>query len=328
MPSAYPPFSDTKPLYDMSTFGGRLRHWTRALNPTLLLENPSSLAKAQQILDDHRQGRRGRATDAELWHARMAVESCVHPTTHEVISPWFRMSMFLPMNYVIVPAMMAPATLSSFYLTAGVQWANQSYNSAVNYCNRSSDKQPTSDIMKAYAATVVVAVGGNLCAAAWLRRIPPGTAAATVVRATMPFLAVAGAASANLALMRKNEWMSSGQGLLVKDEDGVARGTSVIAGRDSLYKCCMARVLWNIPCMVLPTVCAVPLRKFVPAARRNPYITEVLLQVVGLTAGVPPALAFYDVTQTLPADRLEPQFHGLKRRDGSPVKELTYYKGL
>lgn len=319
----------------MNTFRGRLSHWARAINPLLLLENENSLHRAERMLAEARLQKSASAggapkspSDSELWSARLAVENCVHPTSKEVIHPLFRMSMFLPMNFMILPIMMAPSTLASFYRTAGIQWFNQSYNSAVNYANRSSDKQPTADILKAYGATCVVAVGGCLGASAWLKRLPVGSTKATVIRATVPFLAVAGAASANLAFMRKNEWMPSGQGLAVKDEDGVVRGQSLVAGRDSLYKCCLARILWNIPCMVLPIVCAIPLRTYVPIARRNPYLTEVMLQVVGLTLGVPPALAAFNIHQTIPASALEKQFHGLKRKDGSPVLELTYYKGL
>lgn len=335
--NAAPSFSLTTPRYNMDTFSGRLRHWAAALNPFLLAENEASLHRAQRMLKEFTHptspaslqlGQQLNPTNADLWSARLAVENCVHPTSKEVIHPLFRMSMFLPMNFMILPIMMAPSTLGSFYRTAGIQWFNQSYNSAVNYANRSSDKQPTSEIAKAYTATCVVAVGGSLAASAWIKKLPVGSLKATVIRAVGPFLAVAGAATANLAFMRQNEWRSTGVGLSVKDEDGEVRGTSVIAGKDSLYKCCLARILWNLPCMVLPVVCAIPLRTYVPMARRNPYLTEVLLQMLGLIVGVPPALAAFNVYQTLPASQMEPSFHGLLRKNGLPVKELTYYKGL
>lgn len=331
------PFSLTTPRYDMNTFSGRLRHWAAALNPLLLLENEASLRHSQALLREFvtpsdpskiRLGQRLNPTSTDLWNARLAVENCIHPTTHEVVHPLFRMSMFLPMNFLILPIMMAPSTMGSFYRTAGIQFLNQSYNSAVNYANRSSEAQPTTEIAKAYVATCVVAVGGSLGAAAWMKKLPTGSMKATVIRAVGPFLAVAGAATANLALMRQNEWCASGEGLEVKDEDGVGRGKSVVAGKDSLYKCCLARIMWNMPCMVLPVLCAIPLKRYVPIAQRNPYRTEVLLQMVGLLVGVPPALATFNTYQTLPADRLESSFHQLVRKDGSPVKALTYYKGL
>ncbi|EPY29561.1 tricarboxylate carrier [Strigomonas culicis] len=237
------------------------------------------------------------------------------------------MSMFLPLNYVLVPLMMAPSTLTSVPRTFGVQLFNQTFNAAVNYANRSSDKQPLSEIAKAYGAAVTVACGGSLAATAMLKRLPPGTTVATLIRGTVPFLAVSCAAVVNVACMRQSEWRAGGQGIRVKDEDGVVRGQSTAAGWDSLTKCGAARVMWNTPCMVLPTLLMLPLSR-IAAIRARPYMTECALQIVGITAGVPPALAAFNVVQTIDAAQLEPQFQGLTRKDGSPVRQYTYYKGL
>ncbi|KAG5512313.1 hypothetical protein JKF63_07838 [Porcisia hertigi] len=321
-------FSMDMPKYEMKTFSGRTRYWAESLNPLMLLENERTLQKHQMLLDRWNARQADNVPDADLWRARMAVESCIHPTTKEVITPFFRMSMFLPMNYIVVPCMMMPSTLTSIGRTVAIQWFNQSYNSAVNYANRSSDKQPVSEIVKAYTAAVVVACGGSLMATMWLKRIPTGTAKATLVRATVPFLAVSSAAIVNLASMRKNEWLSSGEGIGVVDEDGVPRGKSTAAGWESLKKCSMARVIWNLPCMMLPTMCMMPLTRTSAFARRRPVVTESLLQMIGLTIGVVPALAVFDVHQTIPASELETRFHNLKRLDGTPVQTLKYYKGL
>ncbi|KAK7194831.1 tricarboxylate carrier [Novymonas esmeraldas] len=323
-----PPFSMEGSKYDMNTLAGRTRYWAEAINPVMLLENERTLQRHQMLLDRWKAGQAGTVSDAELWHARAAVESCIHPTTKEVLPPPFRMSMFLPVNYVVVPCMMLPSTVMSVWRTVAIQWANQSYNSAVNYANRSSDKQPVSEIAKAYTAAVVVACGGSLMATMWLKRIPAGTTKATLIRATVPFLAVSCAATVNLASMRKNEWLSGGQGIRVVDEDGVVRGTSTAAGWDSLIKCSVTRLVWNLPCMTLPTLCMMPLLRVSPFARRHAVPAECLLQMLGLTIGVPPALGAYNLHQSIAASRLEPRFHGLTRKDGSPVQTLTYYKGL
>ncbi|KAG5488129.1 hypothetical protein LSCM1_08195 [Leishmania martiniquensis] len=325
---APPTFSMERSKYDMGTFSGRARYWVEAINPMMLLENKRTLQRHQMLLDRWRDGQAGTVPDADLWRARTAVENCVHPTTQEVIPPVFRMSMFLPMNYLVVPFMMLPSTVMSVGRTVAIQWFNQSYNSAVNYANRSSDKQPASEILEAYAAAVIVACGGSLMATMWLKRIPTGTTKATLIRATVPFLAVSSAAVVNLASMRKNEWHKSGSGIRVVDEDGVTRGTSTVAGWDSLKKCSVTRVVWNLPCMLLPTLCAMPLMRVSPLARRNPTCAECPLQMLGLTLGVPPALATYNLQQTIPATKLEPKFQNLKRLDGSPVHTLRYYKGL
>uniref|UniRef100_A0A0A9XPE9 Sideroflexin-5 n=1 Tax=Lygus hesperus TaxID=30085 RepID=A0A0A9XPE9_LYGHE len=115
------------------------------------------------------------------------------------------MCCFLPANFFIVPFMMAPSTITSFRRTMFIQWLNQSYNAAINYANRSSDKQPVSEIAKAYCAAVVVAVGGSLGATILLQKMPAQSTLGLLIRATLPFLAVGMAAIVNLSLMRKNE---------------------------------------------------------------------------------------------------------------------------
>lgn len=325
---APPPFSLTKPRYDMDTYWGRTKYWTSSINPIYLLENERTLQKSQMLLDRFKAGEAGSVSDAELWRAREAIEQCVHPTTQEAIFPLFRMCAFLPMNFFVVPFMMAPSTVVSAGRTLFIQWFNQSYNSAVNYANRSSDKQPMGEIAKGYTAAVVVACGCGLGATYLLKGVPAGTLKATMIRGTVPFAAVVAAAVVNLSFMRRNEWSSSGQGLQVTDEDGVVRGHSTAAGMDSLKKCSVTRVIWNLPSMVLPTMLMVPLTRRSPFMARNSAVCEGLLQIIGLTVGVPPALAAYNVNQTIPASKLEPRFQGLTRKDGSPVQTFGYYKGL
>lgn len=314
--------------YDMDRFWDRTRYWAEAINPMMLLENERTLQKSQMLLDRWKDGQASGASDAELWHARFAVEQCIHPTTGDVIFPAFRMCMFLPMNFFIVPFMMMPSTVTSVSRTIFIQWFNQSYNSAVNYANRSSDKQPVGEIIKAYTAAVAVACGGSLGATMLLKKIPGGTTRATLIRASVPFFAVSAAAVVNLASMRKNEWMTGGQGISVVDEDGVVRGNSTAAGMDSLRKCCCTRLIWNMPCMVLPTLLMMPLMRCSALARRYSVATESLLQMIGLSIGVPPALAAFNVNQTIAASQLEPRFRDMKRLDGTPVKSYKYYKGL
>lgn len=322
------PFSTVDPKYDMNTFWGRTRYFAESINPMLLLENERTLQKHQLLLDQWKGGKAPQATDKELWRARCAVEQCIHPTTGAVIFPAFRMCMFLPMNYFIVPFMMMPSTVMSVQRTLAIQWFNQSFNSAVNYANRSSESQPASEVGKAYVATVVVACGGCLGATALLKRVPTTSVKGMVIRGTVPFFAVGAAAVVNLGLMRKNEWMSQGKGITVKDEDGIVRGSSTAAGRDSLAKCSATRILWNVPSMVLPTLMMVPLMRVSPFCKRYSVATEALLQMLGLTVGVPPALAAFNLIQSVPATSLEPRFHGLKRQNGAPVVNYTYYKGL
>ncbi|EAN84262.1 putative tricarboxylate carrier [Trypanosoma cruzi] len=325
---SYPPFSLTKPMYDTDTYIGRSLYFFFSINPLLCFQTERMLMQKRLLLDRVAAGEKVSVDDKTLWKARMAIENCVHPTTGEVIFPLFRMCAFLPMNSLIVPFMMTPGTVSSVARTVFIQWFNQSYNSAVNYANRSSEKQKLGELSKAYVAAVGISVSGALGATALLKRVPSGTLQATVIRATLPCLAVSAAAIVNLSLMRKNEWMSSGQGLKVVDEDGEVRGYSLVAGMDSLKKCSVTRVVWNIPSMFLPTLLMAPLTARFGFARAYPICTETALQIAGLAVGVPAALGAFSTTVSIPANRLETSFQDLKRKDGTPVKMYTYYKGL
>lgn len=315
-------------MYDMDTYRGRVLYFFSSINPLLCFETERSLLRQRLLLDRVRDGEKVAVDDKTLWKARTALETCVHPTTGGVVFPLFRMCALLPMNVFIVPFMMTPGTVRSVPRTVFIQFFNQSYNSAVNYANRSSDERPIGELVKAYAAAVGISVFGALGATVLLRRVPVGTLQATVIRGTVPCLAVSAAAIANLSLMRRNEWTSSGEGLRVVDEDGEVRGHSVAAGMDSLRKCSLTRVVWNLPSMVLPTLLMAPLTARFAFAKTYPVFTETALQIAGLSVGVPMALGAFNPTVRIPADRLEPAFQGLTRKDGTPVRMFTYYKGL
>ncbi|EAN76510.1 tricarboxylate carrier, putative [Trypanosoma brucei brucei TREU927] len=323
-----PSFSTTTPRFDMDTYLGRTFYFFSTINPLLCFETSNSLKRHQELLNRVAAGEEGVASDRQLWKARTAIEICVHPTTKEVIFPPYRMCAFLPVNSFIVPFMMSPTTIASPALTIFIQWFNQSYNCAVNYANRSSDKQPMSELSKAYVAAVGVSCAGALGATAMLKKVKGGTLKATAVRAGLPFVAVSAAAIVNLSLMRKNEWIPSGTGLQVVDEDGEVRGSSRVAGMQSLMMCSVTRVTWNLISMVLPLLMMRPLLARCAAVRARPVVYETALQIASLGVGVPLALGAFSTTVSVPANRLEPELRGLKRKDGSPVEIFTYYKGL
>ena len=323
--SSVPTFSLSGSRFDMTSYWGRTAYFFKAIDPRLCLETSETLAAHQKRLDDFVQ-KRGGSTDEQLWEARFAIENCIHPTTKVVIASPFRMAAFIPTNLFIVPFMMLPSTMASVKRTVLIHWFNQSYNCLINYNNRSSESQPMGPLLQAYAAAVGVSVSGALGATMALRKLGTKPSfAVTLVRATLPCCAVAFASSANLACMRRNEW--STEGLPVLDEDGEVRGKSVAAGRDALFRCAAARVLWNIPCMTLPPLLTAPLLR-IPLFAAYPVGTESTLVGIGMVTGVAPALAWYPKHVQISAQALEPNFHNLTRKDGTPVRTFTFYKGL
>lgn len=322
-----PPFSLTAPRDDMSTYLGRCRYFYRSINPLMCFETASSLKHHQDLLQQYKVSKSTvTATDEQLWYARQAVEACIHPGSGDVIPAPFRMSCFIPTNIFINPFAMLPGTVASPARSIGIHWFNQSYNCLINYNNRSSDAQPLSILFSGYAAAVVVSVGMALGATAIMKKVGTApTVASTLTRAFIPGLAMAFASSANVAIMRRNEWQTDG--VYVRDEDGEVRGKSTTAGWASLQMCATARVLWNIPCMMAPIVSTILMSRFA-FMRARPIMSDTVLCGVALAAGVAPALAFYPKDVSVPVRDLEVTFHNLKRKNGEPVEQLTFYKGL
>lgn len=317
--------------YGTATIWGRARGFFEAFDPRHALYSARELRRMQRAL------RAGSATaeysNAALWRMDAAVRGSVHPTTNDVIPRPFRFGTSQGVNVLIALAMLSPATVASPLRNALVHTGNETYASLVNYHNRSGDAQSSATIARAYAAALAVALAGSAATSAAMRAVTArggsSTAAATVVRATLPYLSVSCASCANLAVMRYPEW--AGPGVPVKDEDGTVRGTSRIAGRSALAQCSGVRFLWNVPIMFAPPLLTLALMR-APAYAAAPAIlrraVEGTVSVVGLLAGVPLACAAFPLEGRCNALNLEAEFTTLHRSNGQRVAELSYYKGI
>lgn len=322
-----PEFSLTKPRFSMDTFAGRCAYFYSAIDPRMCLQTEKTIGDAKALLAEYKAGTLKRKVSGdELWAARGAIDACVHPATGQVINPLFRFAAFIPVNFFIIPFMVLPSTVASPSRTIFIHWFNQTFNSCVNYSNRASDEQPIGILLQAYAAAVGASLGTALGATYALKKM--GTAPSvksSVVRAVLPFLACGISGSANVSMMRQSEWR--GEGIPVTDEDGQIRGYSRAAGKIALMECSVARFLWNMPPMLFPPLLLIPFAAS-PFAKRHAIALETLLVVAGMILGVAPALAFFPLNETVAPTSLEEQFHGLKRKNGEPVRNLTFYKGL
>lgn len=320
-----PVFSPTTPRHDMSTFSGRCRYFYDINDLRRIVTSTGQLHSAQRLLAQYSQGELpAHTTDADLWEARSIVESMVHPETGQVIPVVFRFSSFVPVNILLALSMLSPTVIGSVGLTMAVHWANQSYNAAINYAHRNaSNPIPTRRLVEGYAGAVSTSLVIGLAATVLSRRIP-----GLAVRATLPFLAVAGAGSANVVLMRRNELE---EGVDVFDAQGNVLGKSVAAGQTGLLKCSAARVLWNIPIMVIPPLIMSRLEKLPLLARspRGRLAAEATVIFGCLMAGVSPALAAFPQRDRVPARSLEPEFHALyDSEDHTLIEHVFYNKGL
>lgn len=227
-----PPFRATGPRYDMSSFVGRTLHFYSVNDPLTLLSTAEDMKNAEKLLRLREKGETPvGTTDEQLWQARRVLESSLHPDTGEPIFPLFRFSAFVPVNMVIVTATVTPVVMSSFPATAFIHFFNQTYNAAINYANRNaSNPVPVPRLVEGYVGAVTTSLSIGLTATALMKRVQArggGGAAASIIRSTLPFLAVAGAGASNVVLMRRNELQT---GVDVFDDDGKDLGKSVKVG--------------------------------------------------------------------------------------------------
>ena len=327
----HPPFTLEKPLYDQSTMVGRAKQFYTITDPRSLFITSAQLQQAEALLTAYKERNIPEGvTDGDLWNARRIVESVLHPSTGQPITPFLRFSMYAPMNIFIVSAMVLPSTINSVPRTIAIHWYNQSYNAAVNYTNGSSATPvPTRRLAEGY----IGAVGSSLAIALGATFITQkaanlGVTARTFIRATLPFSAVVAAGCVNVALIRRNELTD---GVEVYDKDDNMRGLSVVAGKSGILQCCIARFVWNVPAMILPTIFMGYMStkpwwmKFSPRVRTA---TEVTLISLALMFGVPPALGLFPQRASIAVDKLEEEFQGITDKNGQPIKTLYYNKGL
>jgi hypothetical protein len=85
-------------------------------------------------------------------------------------------------------------------------------------------------------------------------------------------------------------------------------------------RCSMARIVWNIPCLLLPPLIMDRLMPFLPRVPSLRMAAELVVITSLIFIGVPPALALFPQRDSLPGRRLEPEFHGHER--------LFFNKGL
>ena len=96
----------------------------------------------------------------------------MHPDTGLIINPIVRFSAFVPVNLIIAPYLLAPATIASGWLTAAGHWFNQSYNAGVNFANRNASSEvPDETLVKAYVGAVAASVSIGLGATALSKQV-------------------------------------------------------------------------------------------------------------------------------------------------------------
>ncbi|KAM9922737.1 hypothetical protein OXX80_011775 [Metschnikowia pulcherrima] len=319
------PLPDSK--YDLSTYLGRVRHCADISDPSMLLNTPNDVESAKRAVWDYRNGVSPQMTP-QLWRHKKVLDSTLHPDTGETVFLPFRMSSCVLSNLVVTAGMLTPGLG-----TAGTlfwQVANQSLNVAINISNANkshplTNMQVATNYAMAVSASCSVAVGLNALVPR-LRALSPATK--TVLGRLVPFAAVVSAGVANVFLMRSEELK---KGITVFDKEGNALGSSKTAAFHAVGETAASRVINATPIMVIPPLILVKLQKS-RFLRGKSKLFETAVNI-GLIFGtslvaLPFALAVFPQRRTISTSALEPQFHGLKDKNGAEISEVEFNRGI
>eukprot|EP00924_Labyrinthula_sp_SR-Ha-C_P002430 snap_masked-scaffold_16-processed-gene-4.20-mRNA-1 protein AED:0.02 eAED:0.02 QI:0/-1/0/1/-1/1/1/0/324 len=321
-------FSLEENKYDQSTYGGRFRGFLEIIDPRCLFISDEKLSRSQRLLTDFatygvREKFPYQVTNEELWEAKKVKEAVIHPITGEKINPLFRMAAFVPVNVPLVAGMLS---FTSPFGTVFMQWANQSYNSAINYANRSGSDVKVSDIAKSYSIAVSLSCSIALAARYVGNNGPKVIRRLARIPFVVPFIAVSSAGSANLYFSRYKEIEN---GVPVVDANGNEKGVSKVAAKIGIFQTMLSRsILLVVPVLVLPTA----LMSMVPKSQRKfpkrMFVFDVLSVVVGLCVGLPSAIALFPQKLELNCSKLEEEFRNLEDENGQKIEKLYSNKGL
>ncbi|XP_044740415.1 sideroflexin-2-like isoform X2 [Chrysoperla carnea] len=317
-----------KPLWDLSTFSGRVRHFAWVTDPRTCIESDKELNEAKVLVDLYRKGQEPKGvTREQIIYAKKLYESAFHPDTGEKQNIAGRMSFQVPGGMAITGAML------QFYRTVPQvvfwQWVNQSFNALVNYTNRNANSPLTTTqlgvaYVSATASAMVTAFGFNKM----LANAPP------ILQRYVPFAAVAAANCVNIPLMRQTEIL---YGVDLNDENGnLVVAKSKYAAAKGISQVVLSRIIMCAPGMLVLPVIMERLEKF-PWMHKI-KILHMPIQVLGvgcfLTFMVPIACAIFPQTcsiSTATLERFEPEEYAKlkKQYDGKELPQFLYFnKGL
>jgi len=320
-----PPFHLESDRFDMSSYGGRALHYLNVLGDlSTLIITPTQCEAHLEVLRQHGCGKSG-ISDEQLWRARKVKEAMVHPESGEIIPPPFRFSAFAPANLVICAGLLWASNVS-LAATAFWQWVNQSYNVAVNHCNRSSGSTSPEQLAAAYCGATTTAISVAMALQTLGHRL--GHLSGRLIALTVPMVGVSLGGVVNLLITRSAEWYD---GLEVSTADGHPVGVSHLAAEMALAKCSATRVAWTVLLLTAaPLVAGLALR-CMPSTR-----SWLLSNAVDLTTSflviwvsVPLCIAIWPQRDCMPVARLETHLQGATHPvTGEPVQHVYFNKGL
>eukprot|EP01100_Stratorugosa_tubuloviscum_P015793 TRINITY_DN944_c1_g1_i1.p1 TRINITY_DN944_c1_g1~~TRINITY_DN944_c1_g1_i1.p1 ORF type:complete len:338 (+),score=154.73 TRINITY_DN944_c1_g1_i1:87-1100(+) len=323
-------FSLNKVRYDQSTFNGRLNHFLSMTDPRTLFPSfffGMSLKESLKLLEDYKTNSLdSKITEEQLWLAKKIKDSTIHPDTGKTIPMPFRMSGYVPFGTPIVIGMLAPN--QTLFTTIFWQWANQSQNALVNYCNgNASNPTPTNRLVEGYLGAIFSAVGLAVGLGEYIKRAQLSASTKFFLQRFIPFPAVATANVCNVFLMRKNEIT---EGIHVKDEQGNLIGTSKLAAKSAVIETALTRAFLPAPVLLMPPILMtiIELTSFLNKFPKLRLPVNALVCCGSFGFALPIAISMFPQTSIIEVSKLEPEFANQLDKNGKPIIYLYYNKGL
>lgn len=317
-----------QPIWNLSTFTGRLQYYAWITNPLLSIQSESTLFSAKDLVQKYRAGTEPPGmTVTQIRRAQQLYLSAFHPDTGELQNVIGRMSFQVPGGMVLIGAM------TTFYRSNIAvifwQWANQSFNALVNYTNRNaaadiSKKQLGFAYISATSCALVTALGLK---AVLSQRASP------ILQRFVPFAAVCASNMVNIPLMRQSEIQN---GVVVTDEDNNPVAKSKYAAFKGIGQVVFSRIVICSPSMVLLPFLMEKLEKTAFMVRYGRYVNapfQILLSGLSLVVMVPVGCALFNQRCSITVDKLKiidsEAYEEVKSRYGDNIpKKLYFNKGL
>ncbi|VDK46372.1 unnamed protein product [Anisakis simplex] len=308
----------SKPRWPQNTYQGRLQHYWATANPMNLFHSTSEIELAQKTVLDYRKGViDSQMTVDELWRRKNLYDSAYHARTGEKMLLIGRMSAQCPCNMIITGGL-----LTSYQHLPGLifwHWINQSFNSIVNWTNRSGDNEVSK---KGLLTAYVCATGGAVTAALGLNAIVKNLH--PLIQRFVPFIAIAVANAINIPLMRNVELRD---GIDVSDKEGNKLGSSRVVVRRAISQVVISRIGIATPHMLITPAIAHHMMKkqWYRSSRYANVIMQTVLSGIILTVSTPMCCALFPQWSCIEVSKLEKD---LQDRIGKKHTLVYYNKGL
>ena len=314
--------------FDQSSYWGRVRHFANLTNMRFMLVGAAQVKRSQEMADQFKSGMLSPSIPVDaIVEARKMCMAVVHSDTKEPIPIPFRMSAQVPTNTILTVGLLVARTPREVILS---QLFNQSFMVGLNYANRNasvqmSNTQLAGSFFVALSSAITAAVGLNTI----VNRSRMSPSVKDIALRLVPFVAVACANFCNVAAMRSAE-IRQGVSIFNNQAQEEQVGVSKRAGMLAVGQTIAVRIVSAIPVMVVPPLILRRLEA-IPFVAARPKVSLALnAGLVGLAimAFLPLTLSVFPQVNSVRTTFLEPEFHSLKDKDGRPLHEVFFNKGL